>query len=368
MLSRSELLALDRSLRTERVLSVYIDGTATDVAAKQKWRLDLAHSLRDLRRWLDGSSREDQRALEQCIGLLEHELGAFSGTVGAPGWVAFITTNGVQRAERVPAPAPTLAVWSTGPSIAPYMRILKQMRPVIVAVVDARKGRVYRYQAGELSGVETVRAHTAVEAPSHMGDAPRGGFHPGVRGPTGHDAAQRSRLAGTRRFVGELADETTRLAGPDGWILVGGIPEAAAQTATALGQLAPGRVRVLESLDVHATDAEVAAAARAGASALRDDADLEQIVEIVDGSAGEGLATLGSAATGEALNERRVRELYLTRRYRDSHAAEAETAVRAALAQGAAVEEVSRGAAARLDEHGGIGARLRYRLATPAPS
>ena len=42
--------------------------------------------------------------------------------------------------------------------------------------------------------------------------------------------------------------------------------------------------------------------------------------------------------------------------------AEAEEAVREALDQGAAVEQLSREAAAALDEHGGLGARLRYRV------
>jgi hypothetical protein len=58
-----------------------------------------------------------------------------------------------------------------------------------------------------------------------------------------------------------------------------------------------------------------------------------------------------------------VRALYLTERYCLDHAAAAEQAVRTAFAQAAVVEEVSRSVASLLDEHGGIGARLRYALA-----
>jgi hypothetical protein len=61
-------------------------------------------------------------------------------------------------------------------------------------------------------------------------------------------------------------------------------------------------------------------------------------------------------------------ELYVTERYVRDHISEAEDAVGAALARGAVVEEVTRGVASRLDEHGGIGARLRYVLTKPGAS
>ena len=360
MLTRPELLALERSLRAERVLSVYIDGTERNVAERERWRLDLAHSLQDLRTWLDGSSHEERAAFDGSVKRLERELAAFPGAVGAPGWVAFITATDVHCAERVPVPTPTLAIWSTGASVAPYMRILKEARPAIMIVVDARKGRLYRYRAGELALMKTIHAHAIVDAPSHMGNAPRAGFHQGVHGVTGRDAAQRSLLAGTRRMTRELAQEAVRMAGADGWILTGGIPEVATHVATSLTRLAAGRVRALDSLDVHASESEIAAAVREGASAMREALDLARIDEIAEHANGGARAALGPVATRRALSEKRVKELYLTHHYLGSHPAEAESAVRSALAQGAAVEEVSRTAAERLDAHGGIGARLRY--------
>jgi hypothetical protein len=361
MLTRSELTALEHALADDRVLSIYIDGTEPDAGAKSKWRLDLAHSLEDLRAWLAGSPADERRAFEESVARLDQELESVAGAVGAPGWVAFIGPRGLLRAERVPVPTPTLAVWSTGPSIAPYMRVLKQTRPVVVAVVDSRKARVYRYVLGELVRMETTHAHATVEARAHMGDTPRPGFHSGVRGPTGRDAAQQSLLAGTRRMTREVARDAVRLAGPDGWILIGGVPAAASRLRSALAQLAPGRIHLLESLDVHASDAAVEAAAREGASAMRDAADLTRIDEIIEHADGQGLGAIGPAATREALASRQVHELYVTHRYLVEHPAEAEDAVRAALAQGASVEEVSRAAAERLDAHGGMGARLRYR-------
>ena len=90
---------------------------------------------------------------------------------------------------------------------------------------------------------------------------------------------------------------------------------------------------------------------------------VRQIAEIASADTSHDAAALGPAATRRALERRTVRELYLTGRYLEDHMAEAEDAVRQALDQGALIEQVSHDAAARLDEHGGIAARLRYRAA-----
>jgi hypothetical protein len=360
MLTALALLALERALRAEPVLSVYIDGTETNVAERERWRLDLSHSLRELRASLNGSPPEEREAFDHCVARLEGELAVFSGAIGAPGWVTFISATAVHLSETVPVPTPTRAIWATGASIAPYMRVLKEARPAITLIVDARKGRIFRYYAGELTLMKTVHAHASVDPPSHMGNAPRTGFHAGVHGVTGHDAAQRSLLAGTRRMTRELVHHATSLAGTDGWVLVGGIPEVASHVTSIMARLTPERARVLEGLDVHASDSQIATATRQGASALREAADLAIIDEIVEHANGGTRAALGSVSTRRALSEKRVRELYLTHRYREDQPADAETAVRLALARGAQVEEVSRTAAERLDELGGIAARLRY--------
>lgn len=359
MLTYTELVSLSHLLRDERVLSVYIDGTAEDPASRRVWRVQLDHSLKDLRRWLEGSSHEERVVFEQCVRLLDEQLARLAGAVGAPGWVAFISDSGVHDAEPLPVPMPTLAVWSTGICMAPYIRALKQTRPVVVVVADARKAHIYRYVAGTLTPAETIHAHAVTEPPSHMGDPPRSGFHGGTRGATGRDAAQRTLMEGTDRMVADVARTMLALAGSDGWILIGGIPHVGAQVARALERVA-GRVLHLDTLDIHATDAQIAAAAQHGASLLRDNTDLRNVSEIIDRADANGTVAVGPAATRHALGQLRVRELYFTHQYVEDHLADAEEAVRAALAQGAAIEEVSRDAAHRLDAHGGMGARLRY--------
>jgi hypothetical protein len=261
-----------------------------------------------------------------------------------------------------------MAVWSTGPSVASYIRALKQTRPVVVIVADARKAALYRYDQGALARVHTIHAHAVAGPAVHMGDAPRIGFHAGVRGTTGSDAAQRSFLAGTNRMFKKVADEAVKLAGADGWILTGGIPHASADLVHLMAHSAPGRVAAIDSLDIHASDAEVAAAAERGASALRDAADLGKIEDIIGRSNGDGFVALGPAAARDALEQAQVRELYLTHAFIEDHGAEAEDLVRKALAQGALVEEVSREAARQLEASGGMAARLRYKRAASGNS
>jgi hypothetical protein len=364
MLTFQELTALSRRMRDDRVLSVYLDGTSLDPASKTPWRVPLDNALKDIRRWLEGSTHNERMGFERCVRLLEGELAEFRGAIGSPGWAGFITVAGVLDSERLPVPTPTIAIWSTGICVAPYIRALKQTRPVVVVVADARKARIFRYATGVLAPAETVHAHAVTEPPVHMGDAPRLGFHSGTRGTTGHDAAQHALHAGTKRMIDGVARRSAELAGHDGWILTGGIPEVSAHMAAAMEKVAPHRVLRMEELDIHATEAQVTAAAQRGASQLRDETDMRHVSEIAGAADDERLIARGPSATRQALEQATVRELYLTSRFLQDHLADAEDAVRAAIAQGATVEEVSRAVADRLDEFGGMGARLRYPVPT----
>lgn len=365
MLTYTQLVALERSLRDERVLSVYVHGGADDPAARLVWRRELDRSLRDLRRWLLGSPHEEREQFERSVKRLGELLAPYGGGMPAPGFVAFITAELVHDTELVPVEMPTMAVWSTGICVAPYIRGLKATRPVVVALVDARSARIFRHRVGELEKLETIHAHATIDAPSHMGEVPRAGFHPGVRGEPAHDAVQRAHAIGTERMLRRAEAAVVRYAGRDGWVLVGGIPGVAARFTSTLGITLPARVRYVDTLDIHASDADISAAAHVGASTLHDAADLRVILDIIGDDSERGRVAIGPVATRAALEQSCVRELYLTRRYVEEHAAEAEDLVRLALDQGTAVEEVSRAAATKLDEHDGVGARLRYRGPMP---
>lgn len=360
MLTRTQLAELYRSLGAERVLSVYIDGTSTD-PAQRLWRVQLDNSLTDLRTWLEGSPHDERELFNRSVERLKESIGSLPFGIGAPGWAAFITKDGIREAHHLPVPVSTLAVWSTGPCLAPYMRALKEARSVVIAVADATKADLYRYQLGTLEQVETVRAHHVIKDSPHMSAPSRQGFHTGTRGSTGRDAAQRTILAGRDRMLAEAVDRISELAGKESWIVLGGIKREAAQLAKELEATFPDRVRELDSFDVHASEAEIAEIARTSASTLRDAFDAKRIEELVGLAAAQGMGVMGPADARMALSQSSVRELYLTHRYLQEHASEAEEAIRAALEQDAVVDEVSGHAAALLDEHGGMAAGLRFR-------
>ena len=361
MLTHSGLAALHRILANKRVLSVYVDGSATDPAIQRSWRVQLDNSLADLRRWLKDSPREEREEFERCVLRLDSAIAPFTGSVGAPGWAAFITADQVNVAEQLPAPAPTLAVWSNGPCIAPYVRALKESRPAIIARADARRVSIFRYRLGAVDRLETVRAHQLIDHPEHMGTPAQAGFHTGTRGTAGHDAVQRTLLRGRDRMISDAVERIHALAGDDGWILVGGINRVAARLATPLEVLAPDRVARIGKLDVHSSESDIARAARAEVSALRNAVDDRQLAEIVEQAGAHGLGAVGPDDARQALEQSSVRALYVTQRYVEQHAADAEWAIREALDQDAAIEEVSGAAAERLDQHGGIAAGLRFR-------
>lgn len=361
MLSYLELVRLERSLRGQPVLSVYLDGTATDFATQHAWRTQLDQALDDLRAWLGGSSPGERALFERCVATLETQVGAFQHAVGAPGWAAFITGDGVRHAGSLAAPMPTKAVWRTGACVSPYLRAIKQTRPAILAVVDSRKARLYRYQSGAIEKIKTARVHVSVEPASHMGSPARVGFHAGVRGATGRDSAQRELRDGTRRLLHRAARYAIELAGVDGWIIVGGIPGVAHSITQLIAASAPERVLYADTLDVNASAAELRRSAEEGASALRNAWDLRRIEDIIENAEQpSGLFALGTAPTRHALEASRVGELFVTREYLDHDVLDAEEVVRAAFDQSAMVEELSGPAARRLNEFGGVAARLRY--------
>lgn len=364
MLTYQNLVELETALRGSTVLSVYVNGEEPDPAKRRRWRVDLRNSLNDIQSWLEGSSHAEREAFLACRRQLLEQLDAMRGIIRGPGWVAFYTTAGATHTGPVPAPVPTMAVWSTGPCLTPYVRALKEGRPVFIMVADSRKVRIFRYAARAITAVETIHAKPRVEHPTHMGAPPRPGFHTGTRGTAGADEAQRELHEGTMHMLHQAVTKVAQLATDSAFIVVGGIPTV----ARALLRLLPmdvARAMHAERLDVHATKAAVAEVARQSASLMRNAEDLQLIDEALSGAAGNGRGVTGSLDTQRALAEGRARDVYFTQAFLENHTADAEAMVRLALGTQAQLEQVSGAAAARLDGVGGIAARLRY-ATTPA--
>jgi hypothetical protein len=362
MLTYEKLVELERSLRGEWVLSVYVDGDVTDPVGRTRWRHALERALDRTRATLDRAPAAQRTAFDRCVARVSELLPPSVVSLYPPGWVAFIGPDAVHHVGSLHVAAPTLVVWQTGIRVGPYVRALKQHQPAVAAVVDSTGARVYRYIHGALERVETLHAHARLDRPEHMGDPPPSGFHSGTRGRTATDEAERVRRAGRASMMRRLASRLMELAGDDSWILLGGADEAVSELTAALPKpmLRHERVRVMPELDAHATDARVAAAAERGAMLQRRARDLMLIDEVIDRSASGGKGAVGSEATLRAVRDGAADRLFFTERFLHEHPDDTEELVRAAFDKRAQVEQASGDAAVRLDAAGGVGARLRY--------
>ena len=361
MLTRAQLVEREQSLRGMKALSVYVTGWSDDPARRDAWRIELKNALEEKRKDLRKASHAERESYDACVAHLWTHIDGLAAVPGEPGWVAFVTPEGVRHADAVPVALPTRVDWGEGIQLAPYIRVLKQSVPAVVAVVDARQARVYQYLGDRLEKLDTLRTRKHVEAPLHMGSAPRQGFHTGTRGTTGADEASRTQLAGRDEMLRKLVERLLLVSKPDGWILIGGIPEVVDAAFHALPEPERPRARRIASLDVHSTDAQISSAAERGATEASRERDAALVDEILarQGAYGKGLS--GWKGTLEALRQGAVNRLCFTDRFLSEHPVETEQAVALAFEQDGEVEHVSGAGAERLDAEGtGIGVRLRF--------
>ncbi len=363
MLTHEKLVRLYRDNQSTQVLSVYLDGQATDPAQRSVWRRRLDQEISEAERGLEALSPEDRAGFGGAVELLRGELDDFDAFLPGKGWVGFATPDRVLYAEPVAATVPDLVRWERGLRVAPYVRGLKQARTVLVVLTDRRRARIFEYRDGVVSELPGVVADTDVGDLTDVGVGKRGATHSGVRGQTGSDAAQRFLDAGSERMIKSLMDDLEgRLAG-DGFLILGGTPETISAMAQHASSYRASRLLEQPSLHLDMTSAQVREAARAGASTLTRRIQGALVEEVVDQARSGGRGCLGREASERALMEGRVDTLLLTRDFILGQPDFADHCVGAAFDQQADVQELSGEPAETLDrEAGGIGARLRFVL------
>jgi Bacterial archaeo-eukaryotic release factor family 10 len=370
VLTPTELNELVRELATTKVLTVYHDARVTDPAMRHAWRPTLSSALRSVRA---GLTDEGERAeFDRAAAFLDVPLPPLGGVWGAPGWVAFLTAEGPRYAAELPVRPSTLVAWREGPVVTPYLRALKQHRPVIVALVDSRSARFYRYAWGSLLALPEVTLSVdddagAGTAASSRARGMRGTSYPAPRAAVGTEQTRRRRLVSFRRLVASLGPLLVELAGDDGWVLIGGTPEWARLAGEALPAPLAGRVVISSTLDHDETEVEIARAAKWAATMLRARQGRALLDRVLEHAGALGRGAAGVPATQRALRAEAVNLLVLSPEFIRTHGEDAEDTVRAALAQGAGIEVLSGDAAGHLDRTAdGIAARLRFAIDAPA--
>ncbi len=363
MLTSAELHQLVQELAGTRVLSVYLETRVTDPAMRNAWRPTLTTGLRDVRaRITDDAEREE---FDRAAARLEDTDPAPGGVWAAPGWVAFATAGERHHVADLPVQPATLFSWRDGPVVSPYLRALKQGRPVIVAAVESRAATLYRYAWDKLEELEELSApHEDIPGVERItGPASRAASTPAARGAIGTDAPQQQRAAAFQRLATSLGERIGQLAGDTGWVLIGGTTEWTRLAAEALPRDLEARTLVSEALDHDASADEIIEAAKSAATELRAREGGVLVDRLAEGAGAAGRSAAGVPAVQRALLVKAVDLLLLSPAFIRTHERQAEDMVRAALGSGADVEVPSGSAAERLDQASeGIAAQLRFSI------
>lgn len=362
MLTPTQLNELVRELGNTRVLTVYHGARVTDPAMRHSWRAALGAALQPVRSGItDEAEREE---FDRAAAYLDDPWPPLEGVWGMKGWAAFLTPEGARYAGSLPVQPPTLAAWRDGPVITPYLRAFKQHRPVIIALVDSRSARIYRYALGELRELSEMALSVPDSAEPGAQERPpaKGGpSHPGPRGTLDTEALQRRKAANFHRLGTTLASRVVDLAGDDGWILIGGTREWARHAGDMIPATHTSRVMVSPTLDHNAHEKEIAETAKHAASDLRSQQGHELVKRILERSCDGGRGASGVPAVQRALHASAVDLLVVSPHFLNRTDIDVEEMVRTALARGADIEVLSGSASEELDERtGGVAARLRF--------
>lgn len=365
MLTRDELAELYRNLKDEKVLSVYLDGMGKDPAQRRVWRRRLDHEMEREAHRVSQEYSEDEADFETARDHILGELDAYEAFLPGKGWVSFATPEGIRYAESLPAQVPTIVRWEKGPRVASYVRGLKQLRPMVTALLDRQRARVFLYKEGSAEEVADLRADTFLGDLMETAVPPRASNFSGTRGETVSDAAQRYLAVGTTRMMKRVKDLATELTDTEGFFLMGGSPEALAALKPMIPRSMEWRVLEQPSLHLEMSLPEVEEATAEGASALSKRRQEALLTQVVEQAHANGKGCLGGEETMKALEERRVDTLLLSRAFVEANPDYADQAVTLAFEQDADVRVLGGAPSEKLDaQGGGIGARLRYRIRT----
>jgi hypothetical protein len=358
MLTRRALAELSRAHEDELVLSVYIARDGSDPGVRGAWRLRLDGALGTIRAGLaqEGADVADFDRASASIGAV---LDGFGRVLPHEGWMGFATAQGMIHAEVLPFAPPELVRWRQGIYTAPYARALKSARPVVMAILEGWRARLFEYVDGDMQPVEELVAEVALDV-SDVHGSKRGTSRTGMRGETRNESSQKILDEESKRLRKQVLASILRMAGNNGGVALCGTQKATTAVRRELEDRVPGRVVELSEPTFNSTEGELARGAAAAASELTK-VRQASLLETCTQAPAHG--SLGWRRTYHALAAGAVDTLLVARPLIESAPDEAERLVRLALAQGADVEELGDDIGARLWKEGeGVGARLRFRM------
>ena len=357
-LTRNQLIDLVGSLHDRWTLSVYIDASASDPAARAAWKTTLRHAIDATHTQTPAPGRKEY---ERAVGHLEAWLETVSIGARQSSWYLFATEDEIVGAGQLATNAGTVVHWQKGAWILPFVSSLARLKPALVVLIDSRTAVLHAYADGLLESRGTLRAMPHGGDAPHMGDVPAQGFHGGTRGETKHDAAQRARLSASRRLLAETTRAVAEAADGGAWIIIGGSRDLPSKLREHLPPRLRERAIVLSELRRRVARASIVDAAERGIALLRWERDRALLEELLEHSGAHTNAVVGPVATMDAVQRGNAASVLLTPLFLTTHADIAERILEGTLAEGGEVHLLDGGPADELDARaGGIGATLRF--------
>jgi hypothetical protein len=162
MFTFPQLRELARTLRNRKVLSVFVDTSATGEGSS--WREELQRALAGLDAMPPHLSRAEGTARALCMAHLWTALEGMRGVPGRPAWVAYVTTDDVVAAGPVPARLETGAFWQNGVVVAPLLS--EVAAPGVVALADIVAEEVAEYPNAAVAGTRAPLRYPLANSPN----------------------------------------------------------------------------------------------------------------------------------------------------------------------------------------------------------
>jgi hypothetical protein len=367
MLSYSELVQLQRSLRQQQMLSLYVEGANGNPANRNAWHARVDDALRQVERSADNAPHDEREAYRTTIRALNDFLKHEPPPVHAAAFAVFMSNETLLHDTTLPVSLPTAAYWGRGMRVGPYLRAIRPERPVIVFVAGVKTAEVYDQQGDSLRRARTIKVPMVKQPVYHMGNPPPPGLSPNTRGRTMKDALDRDVVTATHRVAHEIVEQIRQHSGDNAWMIVVGLPQVTHAVQEALPASLAARTFIEHTAQANETEQQLARVTTAGVEALERRRQMTLIEELIDEAGMGRRGALGRDATQQGLMERRVYEVFFSSHFADEAPDALEAIVSSAFEQSALCEAARGPAEEQLDRTGhGVGALLRYSVALNA--
>jgi hypothetical protein len=270
--------------------------------------------------------------------------------------------------------------WGAGPYLHPLIEALDEFEPYVVVLTDRAHSRVFTVRLGSIEKHADIYALGPVRHVKTSGTDHLYSLSHIQRKADGNVLAHLKGVVGVVEHFGTLNSGTAR-------IVLAGNAEAISLLFRLMPKQLQSRIAGSAVMSVSASESEILEETLALARRAEREQELEKVERLLTAAAKNDRAVLTLASTLEAFNEDRVRELVYAKGFsavggvcEDCHVmfpsgdvncevcgmpvkpAEdvIEHVISAAMASGAAVEQLRGPAANKLQSSGGIGAFLRF--------